>query len=94
MSFKQGFQHRMGAFTADVVIRLVGFAAIGVLDKTIDKARKYNESLDENHPHKVSEEEISTNPHNNPISKETLESFSRIYEKYYEKDAENNEEDK
>lgn len=82
MYFKQGFQHRMGAFTADVVIRLVSFVAIDVLKKIIGKHSE------------VSEEEISTNPHNNPISEETLDSFSRIYEKYYEKAAENNEEDK
>lgn len=31
---------------------------------------------------------------NNPIDKETLDSFNRIFEKYYEKPAENNEEDK
>ena len=89
MSFKQGFQLRLGAFSADVVIGLVGFAAIDVIKKIIGK---YSESLDENH-HEVSEEENSTNP-NNPISQETLDSFSRIFEKYYEKPAENNEEDK
>lgn len=86
MYFKQGFQHRLGTFTADVVIRLVSFVAIDVLKKIIGK---HNESLDENH-HEVSEEENATNPHNNPVSQETHDLFGRIYEN----PAENNEEDK
>lgn len=94
MYFKQGFQHRLGAYAADAIVRIVGLVVVGALDKLSEKGRKHNESLDENHSQKVSEEENSTNPHNNPISQETLDSFSRIFEKYYEKPAENNEEDK
>lgn len=93
MYFKQGFQHRLGAFAADALVRIAGLVVVYALDKLSEKGRKHNESLDENY-HEVSEEENSTNPHNNPISQETLDSFSRIFEKYYEKPAENNEEDK
>lgn len=77
MSFKVGFQHQLGAFAANVTIKL----AVMALNKAAVKIEDIlgDSSSDENKVEEHIEEHIEENPQNNTISRETLESIADMF---------------